>query len=165
MEKISKIGFGGGCHWCTEAVFQSLHGVVKVEQGWIASIAPYEDFSEAVIVYFDNSIISYDVLIEIHLVTHSSSSDHSMRDKYRSAVYYFDDKDIVNLQDSIARLSVENNNQYITKILPFQQFRLNVENQLNYYSKNKQGPFCQLYINPKLSALRNRFTSRIKEDF
>jgi peptide-methionine (S)-S-oxide reductase len=165
MENISKIGFGGGCHWCTEAVFQALHGVVKVEQGWIASTAPYDDFSEGVIVNFDSNIISVDVLIEVHLLTHSSSNDHSMRAKYRSAIYYFDDKDSAGLYDTIARLSKENNTHYITKILLFHEFRLNAENQLNYYSKNKEAPFCQLYISPKLTDLRSRFGKSVREDF
>ena len=165
MENISKIGFGGGCHWCTEAVFQALHGVVKVEQGWIASTAPYNDFSEGVIVNFDSSIISVDVLIEVHLLTHSSSNEHSMRAKYRSAIYYFDDNDSAGLYDTLARLDSENNIHYITKILPFQDFRLNTKNQLNYYSKNKEAPFCQVYISPKLSALRSRFGARVRKDF
>ena len=165
MGNIRKIGFGGGCHWCTEAVFQSLHGVVKVEQGWVASTAPYDDFSEGVVVYYDSSIIAIDVLIEVHLLTHSSANDHSMRAKYRSALYYFDDKDSAGLSDIVARLGVENNIHYITKILPFQEFRLNGENQLNYYSKNKEAPFCQLYISPKLTALRSRFGKRVREDF
>lgn len=50
---LKKIGFGGGCHWCTEAVFQSLKGVELVEQGWIASIEPYSSFSEGVVVHFN----------------------------------------------------------------------------------------------------------------
>ncbi|KIQ20156.1 peptide methionine sulfoxide reductase [Flavobacterium sp. MEB061] len=165
MENITKLGFGGGCHWCTEAIFQALHGVINVEQGWIASISPYDDFSEGVIVSFDNNIIPYDVLIEIHLLTHSSSNEHKMRTKYRSALYYFDDKDSAGLADSVARLSSENKTHYITQILPFQEFRLNAESQLNYYSKNKSGPFCQLYINPKISLLRSRFAVRVREDF
>lgn len=165
MKNISKIGFGGGCHWCTEAVFQSLHGVVKVEQGWIASTAPYHDFSEGVVVYYDSSIIAIDVLIEVHLLTHSSANDHRMRAKYRSALYYFDDKDIAVLSEIVARLGIENNIQYITKILPFQDFRLNAANQLNYYSKNKEAPFCQVYISPKLRALRSKFGKRVREDF
>ncbi|MEO7976441.1 peptide-methionine (S)-S-oxide reductase [Flavobacterium sp.] len=165
MENICKLGFGGGCHWCTEAIFQSLHGVIKVEQGWISSSAPYNDFSEGVIVYFDNNIISYEVLIEVHLLTHSSGNEHSMRTKYRSALYYFEDKDIAGLQDSLLRLSIENKTHYITKILSLQEFRLNAENQLNYYSKNKGGPFCQLYITPKLNLLRSRFAVRVREDF
>ena len=165
MENISKLGFGGGCHWCTEAVFQALHGVVSVEQGWLASIPPYHDFSEGVIVHFDSSVIPSEVLVEVHLLTHSSSSEHSMRIKYRSALYYFNEKDSVGLHDVVDRLSKENNIRYITKILPFKKFRLNDEPQLSYYSKHKDGPFCQLYISPKLAALRNRFALRVRDDF
>ncbi len=90
MGNLEKIGFGGGCHWCTEAVFQSLKGVEKVEQGWIASEGEASTLSEAVIVHFDTSQISLVLLIEIHLLTHESTSEHSMRKKYRSAIYYFD---------------------------------------------------------------------------
>lgn len=77
----SKIGLGGSCHWCTEAIFQSLIGVLKVEQGWISSEKGNTSFSEAVIVYFDDSIMSLNTLIEIHLYTHSCTSNHSMREK------------------------------------------------------------------------------------
>ena len=85
-----KIGFGGGCHWCTEGVFQSIRGVTHVNQGWIQSNGTDDWFSEAVIVTFDPDEISQETLIEIHLLTHSSQTDHSMRSKYRSAIYFFD---------------------------------------------------------------------------
>jgi peptide-methionine (S)-S-oxide reductase len=45
----SKIGLGGGCHWCTEGVFASLIGVTKVAQGWIAPDGKQSNFSEAVV--------------------------------------------------------------------------------------------------------------------
>jgi peptide methionine sulfoxide reductase MsrA len=66
----SKIGLGGGCHWCTEGVFESLLGVTCVNQGWIASNGENSDYSEAVEVYFDPAVISLADLIEIHLHTH-----------------------------------------------------------------------------------------------
>jgi peptide-methionine (S)-S-oxide reductase len=72
-----------------EAVFQSLLGVIKVEQGYVESIGDNSSFSEAVIVYFNSDEISVKTLIEIHLQTHQSASNHSMRHKYRSAVYTF----------------------------------------------------------------------------
>jgi peptide-methionine (S)-S-oxide reductase len=67
--ELTKTAFGGGCHWCTEAVFQSLIGVAKVEQGWVASTAKNNTFSEAVIVYFDDNKIDLKTLIDIHLAT------------------------------------------------------------------------------------------------
>ena len=86
---LYKIAFGGGCHWCTEAVFQSLKGVEKVEQGFITSYDQNNTFSEAVIVDFNTEKIDLKTLVEIHLHTHKSTSNHSMRKKYRSAIYVF----------------------------------------------------------------------------
>jgi len=86
--ELTKVAFGGGCYWCTEAVFQSLIGVEKVAQGFISSEGKNDSFSEAVIVYF-NEKITLKTLIEIHLHTHKSTKEHSMRTKYRSAIYYF----------------------------------------------------------------------------
>lgn len=89
MNSTTKVALGGGCHWCTEAVFQSLKGVKKVEQGYACSINENSWFSEAIIVHFNEAEIDLSVLIEIHLHTHKSTSNHSMRYKYRSAVYVF----------------------------------------------------------------------------
>jgi len=55
--RFKKIAFGGGCHWCTEAVFQQILGVIKVEQGYVASTGQYSDYSEAVIVHWDSDQI------------------------------------------------------------------------------------------------------------
>jgi len=161
---INKVGFGGGCHWCTEAVFQSLKGVDKVEQGWISSVSPSDSFSEAVIVYF-NEMISLEVLIDIHLLTHSSTSRHSMRDKYRSAIYYFREEDQELIQTILNELTIINEKNYITQVLPFVDFTENKESQLNYYQKNKNGQFCQNYIHPKLALIRSKFSKQSKLDF
>ncbi|PPK98902.1 peptide-methionine (S)-S-oxide reductase [Parapedobacter indicus] len=161
---MKKIGFGGGCHWCTEAIFQALHGVELVEQGWISSVSPYDTFSEAVIVHFTKDI-NLEVLIEVHLLTHSSASAHSMRDKYRSAVYYFDDNDKAVIESVIGKLALENDTSYITQVLPFVDFRLNSENYLNYYKKDKHKPFCLTNINPKLTAIRKKFGQQVRTDF
>jgi peptide methionine sulfoxide reductase MsrA len=85
--EVHRVGFGGGCHWCTEAAFAALRGVIRVEQGFIRADAPDDNFSEAVLLTFRPEKISVGSLIEIHLRTHSSTSNHSMRRKYRSAVY------------------------------------------------------------------------------
>ena len=61
---MQRIAFGRGCHWCTEAIFTSLKGVQKIEQGWIDSTHPdATTLSEAVIVYFESQKIPLDILI------------------------------------------------------------------------------------------------------
>lgn len=161
---IQKIGFGGGCHWCTEAVFQSLKGIQKVEQGFISSEGEYNYFSEAVIVHFDSEIISLEVLTEIHLYTHKSTSNHSMRKKYRSAIYYFADFQKNELKEFITEFQPNFKDKIITKVLPFRNFKESDELFQNYYKKNPEKPFCQTYINPKLSLLLKKFKNVVDKE-
>ncbi len=158
----TKIGFGGGCHWCTEAVFTVLTGVEKVEQGWIASEEPYDSLSEGVIVHFDPEIIQLSVLIEIHLLTHASTSNHSMRNKYRSAIYTFSDDQSILVENELVRLSKESNRKFVTKVLRFVQFESSSERYQDYYLKHWEKPFCKTYIDPKLKLLIDRFKGNVR---
>ena len=155
---IDKIAFGGGCHWCSEAIFQSILGVTKVEQGWISS-SDIEALvlSEAVIVYFDDKNISLDTLIEIHLFTHNSTSNHSFRKKYRSAIYTFTPIQTNKAQDILIDKQSLFKKELITKVYPFKEFRLNIEKYLNYYKNNPSKPFCQNRIEPKLKIILDKF--------
>ncbi len=157
---MEKIGLGGGCHWCTEAIFQSLRGVLRVQQGWISAIrAPA--YSEAVIVHFDPGIISLATLVAVHLHTHSATSDHGMRHKYRSGVYAFDETQ----QSEVARLLEGYQADFaaplVTKAYGFRAFRENTEEFTNYYYRNPGKPFCQNWISPKLQLLMDRFGSSV----
>jgi len=154
---IRKTGFGGGCHWCTEAVFSALKGVVSVQQGWIASDSKNSSFSEGVIVEYDTDNITQDVLIAVHLYTHSSTALHSMRDKYRSAVYTFNEADTNQAKEAIANLQADFDVPIITAVLPYADFKLNREDSLNYYFSDPERPFCENYINPKLKLLLKQF--------
>ena len=159
-KKLERIGFGGSCHWCTEAVFQSIHGVGQVEQGWI-SPAGKPQFSEAVLVYFDPLLISVEVLVAVHLHSHSSTSQHSMREKYRSAVYVFSHLQADQVIKAIVGLGKEFKEPIITEILGFGEFRLNSMEFLDYYSTDPERPFCKNYIEPKLTLLLERFGSSL----
>jgi peptide-methionine (S)-S-oxide reductase len=153
---MEKIGFGGGCHWCTEAVFQSLPNVEKVDQGWISSTGEHSSFSEAVIVHFFNTQINLADLIKIHLLTHSCTSDHPMRKKYRSAIYTFIDEQLDDIREIIDQVQLEFTKPIVTQILPFREFKENEEQYQDYYLKNKGNQFCQTYIDPKLNLIRNK---------
>lgn len=161
MKKNSKIALGGGCHWCTEAVFLSLIGVSKVEQGYIASVDEASGFSEAVIVHFNSEEISLETLIEIHLYTHKSTSDHSMRAKYRSAVYVFSEEQGKESKTMINSLQKDFGNRLITTVLDFSVFKPSREQITNYYYRNPQKPFCERFIEPKLDLVLQKFSKNV----
>lgn len=157
----NKVGFGGGCHWCTEAIFQSLKGVSKVNQGWIAADNEEASFSEAVEVYFNPELINLRVLIEIHLLTHESRSMHSMRGKYRSAIYCTTEKQLTETNFILKNLQSSTATPYITQVLTLAHFKSNEEQFLNYYQTRPEAPFCQTYISPKLKKLRSQFAEQM----
>jgi len=161
---MNKIALGGGCHWCTEAVFQSLKGVQKVEQGYVAATEENSAFSEAVIVHFNADCIPLKRLIEIHLHTHKSTSNHSFRKKYRSAVYTFSKAQALQANTILEALQNDFKEPVITQVLPFQSFKPSRDSLLNYYKKNPKKPFCKKFIDPKLKHLLKVFTEDVVID-
>lgn len=154
-----KAGFGGGCHWCTEGVFQSLRGVAEVAQGFVKSDAPADTWSEGVIVTFDTSVISLATLSEVHLRTHSATRFRSPRSKYRSAIYIFEDSQRTEAQLAIARFADESGKAVHTLVLPFANFMASEDRYQNYYRTDPSRPFCRRYIDPKLAFIREHFST------
>jgi len=159
---INKIGLGGGCHWCTEAVFQSLADVTMVEQGFIASTNEHKPFSEAVIVHFNPNKINLKALIRIHLHSHQSTSDHSFRKKYRSAIYFYDEAQKSECELILSSLQSDFEQELITQIIPFGSFKASDEMFQDYYKKRPDAPFCKRYITPKLSRLNELSLTTVK---
>ena len=155
---MEKLAFGGGCHWCTEGVFQALRGVEKVDQGFVQSDAPADAWAEAVIVTFDPSVIKLVTLSEVHLRTHSATRFRSPRSKYRSAIYIFEDCQRHEAELAIAGFTDESGNPAHTVILPFRSFKASDERYQNYYRSNPSRPFCRRFIDPKLDLIRRHFS-------
>ena len=156
---MAKAGFGGGCHWCTEGVFQALRGVGQVDQGFVRSEAPADTWAEGVIVTFDPSIIPLATLSEVHLRTHSATRARSPRGKYRSAIYIFEDSQRLEVESAIARFAGETGKTVHTLVLPFEGFRASDERYKNYYRTDPSRPFCRRYIDPKLDFIRRNFSA------
>ncbi|WP_303318267.1 peptide-methionine (S)-S-oxide reductase [Flavivirga abyssicola] len=161
--KLDKIALGGGCHWCTEAIFQSLIGVVEVEQGYVASVDENSNFSEAIIVHFNMDEMSLKTLIEMYLHTHKSTSNYSMRSKYRSAVYTFSEEQKKESEYIIENFQKDFEYRLITKVYPFQSFEASREAIQNYYQKNPEKPFCKTFIDPKLKYVMQKFSCQINQ--
>lgn len=161
MDAPARIGLGGGCHWCTEAVFATLRGVTRVEQGFIRAPAPDDTWSEAVIAHFDPGFgpdqIPLAALIEIHLRTHASTSDHKMRGKYRSAIYAVSRDQAAEAESVLRALQPRFPAPLVTRVLPFDGFKPSDARFQDYHRKNSGGPFCTRYIDPKLALLRAEY--------
>lgn len=156
---VNIIGFGGGCHWCTEAVFQTLRGVKSVEQGFIKSDPPHDSWSEAVRINFDPEIIPLSVLVAIHLRTHSSQSNHTFRGKYRSAVYVVSQSQKTAVDAILKDEQMEFDTPLVTHVLPLKEFKSSPDVFKNYYKTDPERPFCKAYIDPKLTKLRRDYAN------
>ncbi len=165
LSTLTRLGFGGGCHWCTEAIFEALIGVERVEQGWVASVGDDAEPSEAVIAHFDARIIDLDTLVRVHLCTHSSTSVHALRDRYRSAIYTFTDAQAAAARAAMEAAQGDFDRPLITRVLPFAAFVPNEARYLGYYRNAPDLPFCQTHITPKLRRVTERLPDRVKPGF
>ncbi|NNC51267.1 MAG: peptide-methionine (S)-S-oxide reductase MsrA [Flaviramulus sp.] len=169
--------FGGGCFWCTEAVFQEVKGVENVVSGYSGGDAPghptYREIcsglsghAEVVQVTFDANSISYQDILVIFMTTHDPTTlNRQGADRgtqYRSVIYYHDKN-----QKDIAELVVKEVSQYydnpiVTEISPLDVFYEAEKEHQDYYRNNQSQGYCTYVINPKLAKLRKLHADKLK---
>jgi peptide methionine sulfoxide reductase msrA/msrB len=180
LEKIyseeRKAVFGGGCFWCTEAVFQQLKGVTKVVSGYSGgtTVNPtYREVSsgktghaEVIEVTYIPSEISYEELIKIHLSTHNPTTVNQQgADKgsqYRSIIFYKTEEEKTTALKAIDEIQAHLDAKIVTEVVPYQQFYQAEEYHQNYYNKNPEGGYCLNVIDPKLKKFRELFKDNLK---
>lgn len=115
-------------------------------------------------VTFDPVTLPMDVLIEIHLRTHASTSHHKMRGKYRSAVYVCDAATGVTAAGVLRDLQKHFDDSLVTQVLSLAAFKPSDVRFWNYYLNGPERPFCKTYIDPKLALLREEFSSVLRAE-
>ena len=111
------------------------------------------------LVEFDPATIPLDVLIEVHLRTHASTSNHKMRGKYRSAIYVFESDQKVKSSAILDQLQEGLEQKLVTNVMNMVEFEHSTDRFKNYYANDPEKPFCQAYIDPKLSLLRTEYAN------
>lgn len=163
---LKRIALSGSCYWCMEAIFQSLKGVIHVNQGWVAEKSPPTDidsqdtqqpFYEAIMVKYDSDIISADVLIDIHIHSHSSTHRHPLRHRYPSTVYTYTCDEQSAIRALLQQKNAEFNGQLLTQAQIIGHFKPSQPNMQDYFYNNPDKPFCQTIISPKLKKLLSEF--------
>ena len=167
---------GGGCFWCTEAVFEQLKGVNDVESGYAngETLNPtYRDIctgetghAEVIKIRYDDSIITEKTLLEIFFVTHNPTTLNQQGadrgTQYRSTILYTDEE-----TKEIAELSLKEaqkeypNSPIVTTIEPLKCYYKAEEYHQDYYQQNQMQGYCMAVIPPKLAKLKEKFAKEL----
>lgn len=168
MMKSKSITLGGGCFWCTEAIFRDTIGVLGVKSGFSGGFIkhpPYREVrtgrtghAEVVQISYDPGKISLEELLAIHLTTHDPTTlNQQGADKgnqYRSIILYGDDDEKMVAEKAIKNFQDLYSNPIITDLQLFAVFYEAEEDHQNYYEENPEALYCQIVISPKLAKYR-----------
>jgi len=171
--------FGGGCFWCTEAVFKILKGVVSVAPGYAGGMKPnptYEEvcrgdtgYAEVVKIDYDPAVLSFQDLLTVFFATHDPSTPNRQGNdvgpQYRSAIFF-----TTSLQKEAAIQFIKELNgsspagrPVVTELAPLDTFYAAESYHKDYYARNKSAPYCQVIINPKLKKVQQKFSELLAD--
>ena len=171
---------GGGCFWCTEAVFQELRGVEHVESGYTGGDTEsptYERVSmgstghaEAVQVHFDPAVIAFRDILEVFFATHDPTTpDQQGADvgtQYRSAIFYDSPEQRQVAEDLLAELESKGlfDAPIVTEVAPLEEFWVAEGHHQSYYQQNPLQGYCRVVIDPKMAKFRAQYADRLRGD-
>lgn len=172
------ITLGGGCFWCIEAVFEQLKGVISVESGFSGGNVPDPSYkqvctgstnhAEVVQVIFDPNVTSLDEILKVFFTVHDPTSLNKQGadegTQYRSVIFYHNEAQKKAANDIIAALTNEHvyPKSIVTAVEPYSKFYKAELSHQDYYENNKDQPYCQLVIQPKLEKFEKVFKDRVK---
>ncbi|MCF6349418.1 MAG: peptide-methionine (S)-S-oxide reductase MsrA [Flavobacteriaceae bacterium] len=179
MHKSEITTFGGGCFWCTEAIFEELNGVLKVESGYSGGAIKnpsYEDIctsntghAEVIHITFNPKKVDFRELLDVFFATHNPTTLNrqgaDVGTQYRSVIFYHNENQRSKALKFIAALEKDNifNAKIVTEVTKFEVFYKATENHQDFYKNNPNNSYCNAVLNPKLLKFRKQFKERLKK--
>lgn len=173
--------FAGGCFWCTEAVFERVEGVTDVFSGYTGGkeVNPtYEEVgrgstghAEAVMLFYDPKVVSYETLLEIFFATHDPTQLNrqgpDVGKQYRSAVFYQNEAEKQQVDAYIEQLnkSGKYTKKIVTQVVDFDVFYRAEEYHQDYYELNPNNAYVQQVTEPKVKKFLKQFPDKLKEKY
>ena len=173
----NKVVFGGGCFWCTEAIFKELEGVIAVKSGYSGGKIKNPTYrevcsgltghAEAIEVSYDAEKISLKDLLLIHMTTHDPTTlnrqggDHGTQ--YRSVIFHSSEEEKALAAEVIQETQEFYLNPIVTEIAPLDVFYEAEDYHQNYYAQNSGAAYCSAVISPKLNKFRKMHAERLKK--
>ena len=177
---MQKAVFGGGCFWCTEAVFKSLKGVGRVVPGYAGGTIPNPTYlqvvsgttghAEVIYIEYDPDKVSYHDLLTVFFASHDPTTLNRQGDdvgtQYRSVIFYTDEEQKKEAEGFIKEINVSNSAGalVVTEVQPLDKFYEAENYHRDYYANNKDAPYCQVVINPKLEKVQKEFANLLKSN-
>lgn len=171
--------FGAGCFWCTEAQFQQLEGVEKVESGYSGGFVDNPTYTqvctgttghaEVTNIHYDPSKISFDELLAAFWVAHDPTQlnrqGNDVGTQYRSVIYYHNEEQKQKAEEYKKKLNEEQaySSDVVTEISPFTKFYKAEDYHQNYYNQNGSQSYCMFVVKPKLDKFKKVFKDKLKE--
>ncbi len=169
---------GAGCFWCTEAAFQEIEGVRKVEPGYAGGHVESPTYrqvcsgntghAEVARIIFDSEDLSYsevlDVFFSIHDPTSLNKQGADVGTQYRSVIFYMNEKQNEEANRKIKELIDEKiyKEPIVTTVEPLTNFYEAEDYHKNYYKNNSYEPYCQIVISPKIKKLKKKFPEKLR---
>jgi peptide-methionine (S)-S-oxide reductase len=159
--------FGAGCFWCVEAVFEQLDGVISVEAGYAGGHTQnptYNDIctgetghAEVARIVFDPAVISFDELLEMFWQSHDPTTLNrqgaDVGTQYRSVIFHIGDEQREKAIASMRAAQSQFGSPIVTEISPLPEYYPAENYHQDYYRNNRNAPYCQVVIRPKLKKL------------
>ncbi len=177
-DAIETAVFGGGCFWCTEAVFRMMRGVISVLPGYAGGLKTdptYEEVcsgntghAEVIRIDYDPAKISYDDLLTVFFATHDPTTPNRQGNdigtQYRSIVLYSTEAQKTAAERYIHELEKASpgGTPIVTEIKPLVRFYEAESYHRDYFNNNADKPYCAYVITPKVKKAKERFAALMR---
>ena len=170
---------GGGCYWCTEAIYENLIGVEKVVSGFSGGTTVNPSYAEVctgttghaevIQITYDKTKTSLDEILKVFFTVHDPTTLNrqgaDVGTQYRSVIFYKNNTQKTAAETLINELNKAKayNNPIVTQVAPLSTFYVAEDYHQNYYANNKSQGYCQMVIQPKLEKFEKIFKDRLKK--
>ncbi|WP_323139949.1 peptide-methionine (S)-S-oxide reductase MsrA [Massilia phyllosphaerae] len=167
---------GGGCFWCTEAVYLEARGVTRVESGYMGGDVPHPTYeqvcagttghAEVIRLEFDPSVISYRDILQIFFTIHDPTTlnrqGNDVGPQYRSVIFTTSPEQEATARQVMAEMAAVWDAPLVTQLLPQQQWYKAEDYHQNYFAQHPLQGYCAFVVAPKVAKFRTMFTARLK---
>ncbi len=176
-QKIEVATFGGGCFWCTEAIFLRMKGVSKVVSGYSGGKIKNPTYrevctgltghAEVIQITFNPEVVSYESLLEVFWNTHDPTTLNRQGadegTQYRSVVFYHSEEQRLTAERYKKQLDDSHafKNPIVTEISPLTNFYAAEEYHQNYFELNPNQGYCQFVVRPKVEKFKKQFDTML----